>query len=100
MDNIERTNLSRQFLFRASDIGQCKSVVACDAARTMNNKMNVQIYDNRVGPDTEVLFNDEFYASLNGVCTALDNIEARAYMDQKCLFYASLNGVCTALDNI
>jgi ubiquitin-activating enzyme E1 len=40
-----------------------------------------------VRAETEVLFNDDFYDSLTGVCTALDNVEARLYMDQRCLFY-------------
>ena len=33
------------------------------------------------------LFTDEFYESLDGVTNALDNVEARLYMDQRCLFY-------------
>ena len=37
--------------------------------------------------DTETIFNDAFYESLSGVCNALDNVDARLYMDQRCLFY-------------
>ena len=35
----------------------------------------------------EHIFGDDFYDKLTGVCTALDNVEARLYVDQKCLFY-------------
>lgn len=35
-----------------------------------------------MGADTEELFTDAFYASLDGVTNALDNVEARLYMDQ------------------
>lgn len=87
MDRIEKSNLSRQFLFRPQDIGSAKSVVACRAAQAMNPALKVVAYENRVGGDTENIFNDDFYESLNGICNALDNIEARLYMDQRCLFY-------------
>ena len=37
--------------------------------------------------DTEHIFGDDFYDQLDGVCTALDNVEARLYVDQRCVFY-------------
>jgi ubiquitin-activating enzyme E1 len=40
-----------------------------------------------VAPETEDFFNGQFYESLDFVCTALDNVEARLYIDQRCLFY-------------
>ena len=39
MDQIERSNLSRQFLFRNSDIGQLKSRTAVRAVTAMNTGM-------------------------------------------------------------
>jgi hypothetical protein len=38
------------------------------------------------------VFNDDFYSKLSGVCTALDNVEARLYMDQvsTCTTYITL----------
>lgn len=35
----------------------------------------------------EHIFGDDFYDKLHGVCTALDNVEARLYVDQRCVFY-------------
>jgi ubiquitin-activating enzyme E1 len=35
----------------------------------------------------EHIFGDDFYDQLSGVCTALDNVEARLYVDQRCVFY-------------
>ncbi|DBA02358.1 TPA: hypothetical protein N0F65_007177, partial [Lagenidium giganteum] len=87
MDNIEKSNLNRQFLFRTKDVQQAKSTVAARAIKEMNPGMKVTAYTTRVGPDTEDLFHDDFFESLSGVCTALDNVDARLYMDQKCLFY-------------
>ncbi|KUF99247.1 Kinesin protein KIF16B [Phytophthora nicotianae] len=87
MDTIEKSNLNRQFLFRSKDVQQAKSSVAARAIKEMNPDVNVQSYVSRVGAESEDQFNDDFFESLSGVCTALDNVEARLYMDQRCLFY-------------
>jgi len=87
MDRIEKSNLSRQFLFRNADINEFKSATAARAAAGMNPNMNVVHYQEKVGSDTEGIFGDDFYDKLDGVCTALDNVEARLYVDQRCLFY-------------
>jgi ubiquitin-activating enzyme E1 len=87
MDVIEKSNLSRQFLFRSKDVEQLKSKTAANAIKVMNPEINVTAYSNRVGAETENLFNETFYQSLDGVCNALDNVEARMYMDSQCIFY-------------
>lgn len=87
MDRIEKSNLSRQFLFRNTDIDHFKSTCAAKASQAMNPNMNITAYQEKVASDTEHLFGDDFYDTLSGVCTALDNVEARLYVDQRCLFY-------------
>jgi ubiquitin-activating enzyme E1 len=87
MDRIEKSNLSRQFLFRNAHIDHFKSTTAANAAKEMNSNMNVTAFQEKVATDTEHLFGDDFYNNLSGVCTALDNVEARLYVDQRCLFY-------------
>ena len=87
MDRIEKSNLSRQFLFRPSDINDFKSTCAASKAREMNPEMKLTSYQDRVGAETDHIFGDAFYDTLSGVCTALDNVEARLYVDQKCVFY-------------
>ena len=87
MDRIEKSNLSRQFLFRNSDIDCFKSTTAAAAAKAMNPGLNITAYQEKVASDTEHIFGDDFYDKLSGVCTALDNVEARLYVDQRCLFY-------------
>jgi ubiquitin-activating enzyme E1 len=39
-----------------------------------------------VGPDTEDVFDDDWFEALDGVCNALDNVQARTYMDQRCVY--------------
>lgn len=87
MDHIEKSNLSRQFLFRNENIGAAKSSTAVAAAIAMNREFRAHSYEHKVGVETEHIFDDEFYESLDFVCTALDNVEARLYVDQRCVFY-------------
>jgi len=87
MDTIEKSNLNRQFLFRSWDVGKAKSDVAIKAAQKMNPKLNAEAHLNRVGAETEHVYNDDFFERLDGVCNALDNIDARIYMDRRCVYY-------------
>jgi len=58
LDTIEKSNLNRQFLFRAKDLGNFKSVVAAAAVADMNPDLNGHIESRQdpVGPDTERTF--------------------------------------------
>lgn len=87
MDHIERSNLSRQFLFRNDDIGFPKSERAAKAALAMNPSLSIGTYTIRAAPETETTFTPEFWNSLTGVCTALDNVVAREYIDSRCVYY-------------
>jgi ubiquitin-activating enzyme E1 len=87
LDRIEKSNLSRQFLFRNTDINEFKSTTAAKAAKVMNPDLQITAYQEKAASETEHLFGDDFYDKLSGVCTALDNVEARLYVDQRCVFY-------------
>lgn len=87
MDIIEKSNLNRQFLFRPWDVQKPKSATAANAAKVMNPKINIKTHENRVGPDTENIYTDEFFEKLDGVANALDNVDARMYMDRRCVYY-------------
>ncbi|XP_059800567.1 ubiquitin-like modifier-activating enzyme 1 isoform X2 [Hypanus sabinus] len=87
MDTIERSNLNRQFLFRPSDIAKMKSETAAAAVRKMNPFINVIAHQNRVGEETENIYDQDFFDDLNGLANALDNVETRQYMDGRCIFY-------------
>uniref|UniRef100_A0A8C7VRZ1 E1 ubiquitin-activating enzyme n=1 Tax=Oncorhynchus mykiss TaxID=8022 RepID=A0A8C7VRZ1_ONCMY len=88
MDSIERSNLNRQFLFRSQDIGvreKQKSEVAAQAVRVMNPNMNITAHQNRLDPDSEQVYGHAFFMGLDGVAAALDNVEARVYLDGRCV---------------
>lgn len=86
-DTIEVSNLNRQFLFRKPDVGQSKSETACAKAKEMNPDLKVTTYQSFVSPDTEDLFNDEFWEGLDFIVNAVDNIKARLYVDSRCVWY-------------
>ncbi|NXU94899.1 UBA1 enzyme, partial [Xiphorhynchus elegans] len=87
MDTIEKSNLNRQFLFRPWDVTKLKSERAAAAAREMNPALRVSSRTDRVGPDTERVYDDDFFEGLDGVANALDNVDARLYMDRRCVYY-------------
>nr|XP_051697439.1 ubiquitin-like modifier-activating enzyme 1 isoform X5 [Oryctolagus cuniculus] len=64
-----------------------KSDVAAASVRQINPYVRVISHQNRVGPDTECIYNDDFYENLDGVANALDNVDARLYMDRRCVYY-------------
>ncbi|XP_028261049.1 ubiquitin-like modifier-activating enzyme 1 [Parambassis ranga] len=87
MDFIERSNLNRQFLFRTEDIGKPKSEVAAQAVCEMNPDMNITAHQNRLDPNSEGLYDYNFFTGLDGVAAALDNVEARVYLDGRCVLH-------------
>uniref|UniRef100_A0A673L9R5 E1 ubiquitin-activating enzyme n=1 Tax=Sinocyclocheilus rhinocerous TaxID=307959 RepID=A0A673L9R5_9TELE len=87
MDTIEKSNLNRQFLFRPWDVTKMKSETAAAAVKQMNPSIRITGHQNRVGPDTEKIYDDDFFESLDGVTNALDNVDARMYMDRRCVYY-------------
>uniref|UniRef100_A0A5B6ZMS4 E1 ubiquitin-activating enzyme n=1 Tax=Davidia involucrata TaxID=16924 RepID=A0A5B6ZMS4_DAVIN len=86
-DVIEKSNLSRQFLFRDWNIGQAKSTVAATAASLINPRLHIEALQNRASPETENVFDDTFWENLSVVINALDNVNARLYIDQRCLYF-------------
>jgi len=86
-DNIEISNLNRQFLFRKSDVGKSKSKCACREAKIMNNSFNCLDKQSRIGPENVDIFNENFWDEQNYIINAVDNIDARKYIDNQCTFY-------------
>uniref|UniRef100_A0A8C0MJ50 Ubiquitin-like modifier-activating enzyme 1 n=1 Tax=Canis lupus familiaris TaxID=9615 RepID=A0A8C0MJ50_CANLF len=87
MDTIEKSNLNRQFLFRPWDVTKLKSDTAAAAAHQINPYIQVLSHPNRVGPDTEHIYDDSFFQNLDGIANALDNVDTRLYMDRRCVYY-------------
>ncbi|XP_032819064.1 ubiquitin-like modifier-activating enzyme 1 isoform X3 [Petromyzon marinus] len=87
MDTIEKSNLNRQFLFRSWDVQKMKSETAAAAVKKMNPELHITAHQNRVEADTERVYDDDFFEGLDCVSNALDNVDARMYMDRRCVYY-------------
>lgn len=86
-DTIEMSNLNRQFLFRKNHVKQSKAETACNVAKTINPKLNVDAHVKRADPKTENVFTDVFWDELDCVFGAVDNVHARQYTDSKCVLH-------------
>ena len=87
MDIIEKSNLNRQFLFRNTDIGQFKSEIAVRETKKMNKDININYHLNKIGKENINIYNETFYNNKTCIINALDNIEARQFMDNQCIIY-------------
>ncbi|ULY68446.1 ubiquitin-activating enzyme E1 [Chlorella virus XW01] len=89
-DHIEKSNLSRQFLFRNEDISKSKSEVASNRAKEFaknnNNYYNYRALNKKVSSD-DMKFVDELFSVNNIVFNALDNNVARRFVDSLCFKY-------------
>ncbi|KAM0681423.1 E1 ubiquitin-activating protein [Glugoides intestinalis] len=113
MDSIEQSNLNRQFLFRAEDVSKMKSASAVQRVKELNEDFiperkekhdrpftdtnierelkevrlsgNIISYTSAVNKESEKQFTDRFISEYDIISNALDNVEARAYMDQRCI---------------
>lgn len=83
-DAIETSNLNRQFLFRKKDLGSSKAKIAAQRAGSFGSTKIVGI-DKRVEASTAEFFEKEILASCDCVFSALDNVEARRFVDKLCV---------------
>ena len=99
-DNIEISNLNRQFLFRylislnllsyyyrKENVGTPKSQTACEVGLRMNKDLRVEALKLRVSPENDQIFNDEFFEGLDAIINAVDNVKARFFLDSRAVFY-------------
>eukprot|EP00245_Coleochaete_scutata_P003708 TRINITY_DN15555_c0_g1_i1.p1 TRINITY_DN15555_c0_g1~~TRINITY_DN15555_c0_g1_i1.p1 ORF type:complete len:1059 (+),score=200.70 TRINITY_DN15555_c0_g1_i1:45-3179(+) len=87
MDHVERSNLCTQMLYRSSDIGQPKAVVATKSVRKINPAAQVEAFSEKFEAQTDSLFDANFFERLSGVCSAVDNATTRLHLDSRCVHF-------------
>lgn len=85
LDTITLSNLNRQFLFRQKDIGQLKSLTVCTSVEKFNF-FGAKLQPHHGNVMDVSLFPIEWWAQFDYVFNALDNLEARRYVNSICLF--------------
>lgn len=86
-DEIAQSNLHRQFLYRQTDVGRNKAAVASLASKSINPQMKIECHQLEVSEKTEQVFNTIFWEGLDEIVSAVDNVKAREYLNQKSHFY-------------
>ncbi|CAC5382570.1 UBE1L2 [Mytilus coruscus] len=85
-DLIEKSNLNRQFLFRPHHIRQPKSTTAAQSVLEINPDLKIEPQQYKVCPQTEESnYPDTFFEYQDLIVNALDNVEARRYVDSRCV---------------
>jgi ubiquitin-activating enzyme E1 C len=76
MDTIDVSNLNRQFLFRASDVGSYKAEVAANFVQKRVKGVQITPYCGKIQDKDE-----EYYMQFSMIVCGLDSIEARRWIN-------------------
>jgi ubiquitin-like 1-activating enzyme E1 B len=82
LDTIDLSNLNRQFLFRHEHIKQPKAHVARESALKFNPHVKIESYHANI---MDSQFDAAWFKSFGIVFNALDNMDARRYVNEKCI---------------
>ena len=82
MDKIEKSNLNRQFLFDRSCIGKYKSEMAVQSVHKLrqDSSLDLKAYVGNIKDKKK--FPDSFFSQFTLILNALDNIDARYYINR------------------
>jgi hypothetical protein len=83
LDTIDLSNLNRQFLFTKAHISKPKSLIASATAGQFNPLVHITPYHENVKDTSR--FGWEFFERFDAVCNALDNLDARRWVNRMCI---------------
>lgn len=83
LDTIDLSNLNRQFLFSKTHIGKPKSLVAAGTASHFNPLVDITPHHGNIKDTSK--FGWEYFAQFDVVCNALDNLDARRWVNRMCI---------------
>ncbi|KAN0061620.1 E1 ubiquitin-activating protein uba2 [Thecaphora frezii] len=82
LDTIDLSNLNRQFLFQKQHIKKPKSIVAKQTASAFNPLVNITAHHANI---KQSRFGIHYFASFDIVLNALDNLDARRWVNRMCI---------------
>lgn len=82
LDTIDLSNLNRQFLFNKSHIKKSKALVASAVASSFNPSIQIKPQHANI---KEPQFGYEFFQTFDVVLNALDNLDARRWVNRMCI---------------
>lgn len=85
LDTITLSNLNRQFLFRLKDIDELKSLTVAKAVQSFNY-FGAQLIPHHGNVMNLTQFPIEWWGQFDYIYNALDNLEARRYVNRMALF--------------
>ncbi|RCK55755.1 Ubiquitin-activating enzyme E1-like [Candida viswanathii] len=85
LDTITLSNLNRQFLFRQKDIDKSKSLTVSKAVESFNY-LGVKLVPHHGNVMDTKQFPIEWWGQFSFIFNALDNLEARSYVNRMALF--------------
>lgn len=85
LDTITLSNLNRQFLFRKKDIDKLKSLTVCKAVQSFNY-FQTKLIPHHGNVMNLTQFPIEWWNQFDYIFNALDNLEARRYVNKVALF--------------
>ena len=83
LDTIDLSNLNRQFLFTKAHINKPKSLIASTTATLFNPLVHITPHHANVKDTTR--FGWPFFEKFHVVCNALDNLDARRWVNRMCI---------------
>ena len=83
-DNIEISNLNRQFLFHEEHKGKSKAFVAANAAKEINPNCRFDYISKRISPENKYIFNSSYFNKVDFVFGAIDSFQGNYYLCRQC----------------
>ncbi len=80
-DTVSLSNLNRQILYTAGDIGQKKAIIAASRLSKLNPTLSTQIYDTALTEDLAL----KIFGDYDLIIDCLDNFASRFILNDACL---------------
>ena len=89
-DNIEISNLNRQFLFHEEHKGKSKALIASQSAKEINPDCFFKYLAKRISPENKYIFNQSYFKNFDFVLGAIDSYQGNFYLSRQCELFEKI----------